>query len=399
MRRFGYKLVFAVSVLALSIGSFLPATASSTAPILPTLSGTCSADSVPLIPTGHSTFPDGGAQFDYTIDGVVTHQLLPPANFRPARASSAELRRYNFPARPSANTPALAAWTSRWSKYSGVAHARLCNLKNLPSAPAQPASQAGYGTNNIWSGYLVHKTAPIMSGNNLSFANASLIQSGITCPACTAKSSEVTWVGVGGYGSSVVYPDQPAGLFQAGTAEGTNNGIPTKYYAWWEYLYPCPSKDCAVGIMPSTQTYTLSPGDTVTASVSNAYDEQQYLVMDGRYTILDASTSLNSGDFDGGTAEFINERPTIGRPGNPYDPLTDYHSTAWTASCAGNYRLGTCYNPTDLQPDNLQMVDDGSSVPENEANCGGPGSGIMSYPSGLTDNHGESFSSFWCKYS
>jgi hypothetical protein len=142
-------------------------------------------------------------------------------------------------------------------------------------------------TSTNWSGYAVAAT------NQFTEATGTWVQPAATCNELLGKTYAAFWVGIDGYTSSSVE--------QLGTDSDCTGRSSPSYYAWWE-LYPANSVDL------STSQYPVSPGDTLTASVTFASGDYTLTLKSSRgwtFTTTQAGSDANS------SAEWIAEAPEI----------------------------------------------------------------------------------------
>ena len=112
----------------------------------------------------------------------------------------------------------------------------------------------GEWTSYNWSGYEASNPgAPI----TVSAVSGSFVVPTVTC-ASGENSYSSEWVGIDGFTSATVEQD--------GVAAGCENGSPT-YYAWYE-MYGDSNLNGGNSVELSPTSYPVSPGDTITASVS-----------------------------------------------------------------------------------------------------------------------------------
>ncbi len=158
-----------------------------------------------------------------------------------------------------------------------------------------------------WSGYVATTSLSNPQNDSVTYVAGTW-----TVPTVTATSGNThsfAWVGIDGHGNHTVE--------QAGTAQGINNGVPY-YYAWWEMWSSIDLQNLAQRIT----TMTVSPGDSITASVT--YQTSGTHAGDYLLSINDTSHSNDSFNIyaspsqyqdplpDRSTAEWIMEAPTVG---------------------------------------------------------------------------------------
>jgi len=276
--------------------------------------------------------PDGGKDYQFTIDGELTDVPVPPDGFRPEDADAATLATYAFPPRPT-NSEDLAEWTQDMLAYKETPTPKLCleaTASNDAFAdgddvidPAYPvtiaASTVTNRTSKNWAGW----EARPASGNHYVAVSGEYDE--ITTHADSCTDSQVgTWVGIGG---ALSRSDGTFGLIQAGTAVGGGNGR----YAWYEYL--------ATGALnPPVQVgnLSLSAGDHLHISVFySSADEKANFIFQNETDGMSQSIvkTVDKKYFQGSSAEFISERPA-GPAG--YTPLLNFGTTTFTSSKVEN---------------------------------------------------------------
>ena len=183
------------------------------------------------------------------------------------------------------------------------------------------------GMNQQWVLFVPNTTAtttPNWSGYVATTPNDSVtsVTGTWTVPTVTATSGNTdsfAWVGIDGYGNGTVE--------QAGTAQGTHNGVPY-YYAWWEMW-------SSINHQPeqTISTMTVSPGDSITASVTY----QTSGTYAGDYLLSINDTSHSNDSFS-----------TYANPQQYQDPLPDHSTAEWimeTPSSGGTYATLPEFSP------------------------------------------------------
>lgn len=157
---------------------------------------------------------------------------------------------------------------------------------------------------NTWSGY-------VDKGATFTYVSASWIQPAVTCPVPNARVS--FWIGFDGFGNGTVE--------QAGTFVKCSLNGPVTYQAFWEMFDGKNS--------PGGEPFTVSPGDTIFASVRYAAGAYVLEVRDKtnhkhlKVTKHCAKTCQRS------MAEWIVERP-----GSGTYPLANYSKVDFTGARA-----------------------------------------------------------------
>jgi len=169
-----------------------------------------------------------------------------------------------------------------------------------------------------WAGYAV-------TGSSLTSASGSWTQPGATCTG-TKGSQSAFWVGIDGYASSDPTVQQIG--TDADCTKGTKKvpGAPS-YYAWYE-LYP----DAIVTL--ATSTHPVSPGDSLSASVSGSGSTFTLTLTDaGRWTYSTVQVTPTA-PLDT-SAEWIAEAPTSCKASKcKAVDLTDFGAVAFTGASA-----------------------------------------------------------------
>jgi len=253
-------------------------------------------------------------QFDKTVatrvylgdsadSGWVT---VPPADFDPEKASNAELVEYGYPERPLL-PEAYAQWIDETSLVSPMLPQVFC----LNSYAETESPVMAIYTSHNWAGYV----AQGVTGSYIGL-EADYVQPGYKSTACTGAQM-ASWIGLGGTQSGT------DGLIQMGTVV-TSSGI----RAWYEYL----------------NTANTNPPVFITGFQVSAKDRLHFYIVrlpsDGytTFSFLNLSSTTNNflpvhittatSYYDGSTAEWIIERPTLSQGG--FTPLANYGSISWT---------------------------------------------------------------------
>lgn len=137
-----------------------------------------------------------------------------------------------------------------------------------------------------WSGYAVQ------SASQFTQVSGTWVQPTATCNKLVGSTYAAFWVGIDGYSTSSVE--------QLGTDSDCSRSTP-KYYAWWE-MYPAGSVDI------STSTYPVSPGDTLTGSVTRSGTNYTLSLHSSRGWTF---STTQSGSDANGSAEWIAEAPSL----------------------------------------------------------------------------------------
>lgn len=283
--------------------------------------------------------PDGGNIYVYEIDGVEHWLPVPPDGFSPIKATDEQLEQYGFPARPTKKSD-LADWTEMMSSYKKTATPSLTKTNRIHSTGQKVKNVTGNAIGNVnatrgyynWSGYVMNGSFNSVSCD----FRQPTIQSG-----ATSNTYESTWIGLGG-------ADTPR-LTQCGTAMNTANGG-RNYYAWYEYL------GNGVGVPEiRLNNITVRANDRIHCYLSFQKSNNKlncYIANNTNGTSQTILISLSSATyFDGSTADFINEHPSVGDTDNG---LCNYGTTNWT-SCKAYTMSGSWVNLSAGSPDKCIM--------------------------------------------
>lgn len=249
-------------------------------------------DVVPARVTGHRYLFDAG--------GYVVPQVTAPEGWSPLLATDEELATFGVEPRPT-DPDALAAWNEAYSHWTGSVTPGMCQV--LVSNPLRSSN---------WSGLLNSSS----SATAFTRSGGSFVQPTFEA-ACPHASAHSVWAGLGGNGVQR--------LLQSGTAasQSSLNGIE----AWWEAISP--------NLDTYQQNFTglaISPGQTVrpaTTYVPATSTRAGYAVMSvynattGKSATTGAISSINnvpiSQFYNGGTSEFVDERPSAAGLKYPVD--------------------------------------------------------------------------------
>jgi Peptidase A4 family len=179
-----------------------------------------------------------------------------------------------------------------------------------------------------WSGYADDNS----TGDTYSSVSGSWTEPGVSCTA--QESLAAFWVGIDGYNSDSVEQDGTLAECYGGAAY---------YYTWWE-MYP--SNDVQV------VGETLSPGDSITASVAENGASYTLDVTDATNPDDSFSTTQSCSDCANSSAEWIAEAPT-GSSG--VEPLSDFGS--WTLDNATVSSGSTAGTISSFPDDEITMAD------------------------------------------
>jgi Peptidase A4 family len=175
----------------------------------------------------------------------------------------------------------------------------------LASVPANGATAAGISmihrpvhvtgvrhdnvSSTNWSGYAV---SPSSSTDQFTYVTGTWTQPTATC-ARNSSTYASFWVGLDGYSSDSVE--------QLGTDSDCSRGTPS-YYAWYE-MYPANSVSLSKG------TYPVSPGDSLTASVTRSGTSYTLSISDPAHKWTFSKTV--TGSDANSSAEWVAEAPEL----------------------------------------------------------------------------------------
>jgi hypothetical protein len=202
-----------------------------------------------------------------------------------------------------------AADTAAGSKLSGSA---TTVVSAIPAPTPTPTPTPG-GNGNVttttssnWSGYAVETTSSSSAFTSVTG----------TWTVPTAKGNGTAyasvWVGLDGSNSSTVE--------QLGTDSDLSGGTPT-YYAWWE-MYP--------NYSINVNNMTISPGDSMTASVSYAGSQFTLSIKDNT-TGQSFSTTQTASNAKRSSAEWVVEAPSSN---SGVLPLANFGSVTFSGASA-----------------------------------------------------------------
>lgn len=256
--------------------------------------------------------PGGGDAYLYTVDGVETTYLVPPASFDAATASQAELERYGIPAAPPTTSSEYPLW-QKMIDHMVPSPPPLADVVTVPETvapndrigepspdtespnlnPNEPnsgVSANGTEYSENWSGYDNYDKEQFYKEST-----AYYFQPVAHTTDCHPNSA-VFWAGLGGVNNT-------ARLAQDGT--GINFGL-KQYQAWSEVL---PEQKEIVAVNPE---FFATPEEEFQAKVEYKSQTQfgmyLYNFKTGEHRSFTATVKQDS--WDGSTSEFISERPT-----------------------------------------------------------------------------------------
>jgi len=243
----------------------------------------------------------------FRIGGGEVAQIVPPAGWKPLTATDQELKAYDFPPRPT--DPAdLAHWTDLMSTWKRAGRPGMCstNLSNALPHQVTPSSVTVTAPTDNWAGGM--NVNGSQTQNTFTQTDLKWVQPAFIHPPCSASAEMAIWSGLGGWNSVDLDPNGQGRLIQDGTDQDGS--------MWWQ------------AIAPDYNTYQVTwtgawaaPGDIVESLVifDTTYHDASLYMFDST-TNLSQSTSFgplggHSGQdfYDGTTADFISESPTIGK--------------------------------------------------------------------------------------
>ncbi len=279
---------------------------------------------------GLSVFPrentvslsDGGTSYHYNVDGLQTVYNVPPKGFNFSTATSAELKRYDIPAKPT-NPKALADWNNM-----------LSNLHLVTPPPFIAVSKTTSGfTNYHWSGWIADSTSQQYTTAEINYVEPTLYSS-----SCSSN-AESSWTGLGGWNSNQ--------LAQDGTAAGNAVVGVGQHQSWSEVL---PTQGGMVA-----QSVYATPGQQFIAYTGYTGGNNFTFYLDNVYTGYGTTFTVSAYGYDGSSADFIMERPlNSGIPTNLSNFGTWLVNYAWVNG--SNSPIGNFNN------DSMTMTSDGTST-------------------------------------
>lgn len=216
----------------------------------------------------------------------------------------------------------------------------------MPASSLSPASQpmqaprvpVKEGTSQNWAGYAVETSLTSPQNNAVSDVKGTWVVPSVSASSATNSYSSV-WVGIDGYLDNTVE--------QIGTEQDWYNGA-ARYYAWVE-MYPK---------LPSRISYTVSPGDIMTAEVKYTGNNQFVLTLKDTTTGKSYSTTQKAPRAQRQSAEWIVEAPWSGG----VLPLANFGTASLSnASATLNGHTGTISDPA-WQNDSINMVTSSGTV-------------------------------------
>jgi hypothetical protein len=257
--------------------------------------------------------PGGGDAYLYTVDGVGTTYLVPPASFDAATASQAELERYGIPTAPPTTSPEYALWhkmiehmvaspppsgavvtvpeTVAPDQRIGAPSPDTESPNLTPGEPNSGVSANGTEYSENWSGYDNYDKEQFYKESTAYYFQP------IAHTTDCSPNAAVFWAGLGGVNNT-------SRLAQDGT--GINTDGLGQYQAWSEVL---PEEKSIVVVNPS---FYATPEEEFESKVEyksqTKFGMYMYNFKTGEHRSF--TSTVKDESWDGSTSEFIAERPT-----------------------------------------------------------------------------------------
>jgi hypothetical protein len=203
-------------------------------------------------------------------------------------------------------------------------------------------------TSTNWSGYAVTGATGAFTVVSGSWVEPTV--------SCTSRSSSYSsfWVGIDGFNSNSVE--------QLGTDSDCSRRNPT-YYGWWE-MYPNPS------VQLSTSSFPVSPGDTLSASVTRSGNSYTLSMSSSRGWHF---STVQSGSFSNSSAEWIAEAPSSCGFTCTVLPLANFGTMSFSNSTANGATIGS-YGSSVWEE--ITMTTSGGTVKAQPSALNGSGNGF-----------------------
>lgn len=298
----------------------------------------------------------------------------PPSSFDPLTASPDSLKKYGFPEKPS-DPNELATWNEHMKHAKNFIAPQLQIVtdhghyqkpkldKTTPSATVNSGN---------WSGYKVEPNL----GSAFTKISGDFFVPNVS--SSTVDSYECSWVGLGGWNSTH--------LIQAGTESDLTThwyGNTTNYYVWTEQLpdQPTEQKVSNFPVSPGDQMYVHIEYATHVDGSGNTVGNTTFYIENltqSNYTYWVTSSVNAINDYDGSTAEWVDERPTVG---GSLPNLAKFGSVNWTNLYAATPSVSSKLG--DWGRDQIVM--------EN-------GSTVLASPNADYNYNNNSFTNYWYSY-
>lgn len=317
----GAALAMCIPLLAVGRG---PSASAAVAEVSPTaacssISDPYSASEALLSECGIGSYPrarterlsDGGTSYIYDVDGDTTVYKVPPAGFTAATASPAELSRYGIPPEPSSQ-----AGRQRW-----LAMVSNMSFVTPPAVLHDSLSTAAPPIGDIWSGYVATSSTDAYTAAGAQYIEPSPLRT--SCP----DNAALFWTGLGGV-------DNPV-LAQDGTGINDQAHGLGQDQAWYEVLPDEPTLMPIYGLYATEGGYFFA--ETSYSTLTGYYEFFMYNYSTGKSKDIEVQGS----GFDGQTADFIAERPSVGPDAIN---LTNFGSVSFTFAAVDSSYLNTLPN-------------------------------------------------------
>jgi hypothetical protein len=273
--------------------------------------------------------PGGGYSMNYQLaNGETIERPVPPEGFDPLTATAKELETYGLPPRPS-NPEALEEWEESMTGYESVTPepTGLCETSmETGEEVGAPEETGGPNQSQAWSGFVAVDHA---HPRRFRVVRGTFVQPSASFDAGCHEPKEVSWVGLGGWNSS-------HGLMQDGTGIGPNEN---DVYAWYEYLNEGKKGSINITRISELEGF-ITQEAVVTTSVSFSKGAGQEIATfyisekhggqsRGRPVVIKRFDGEEF--YNGGTAEWIDERPSINKAPTP---LREFFTIPWSGMWA-----------------------------------------------------------------
>jgi Peptidase A4 family len=244
--------------------------------------------------------------------------------------------------------------------FSMVLFPTVASAHPAPMLASAPATAIYHGAPRIRSNGTASSTnwsAYAVTGSNGAYSTVlgSWVEPSVTCSSRRSSSYSSFWVGLDGYNSNSVE--------QLGTDSDCSGRHPT-YYGWYE-MFPNPS------ITLSTSTFPVSPGDTLTASVTYNGNSTYTLSMSSSRGWHFSTTQ--SGSFTNSSAEWIAEAPSSCGFTCQVLPLANFGTVNFSNCTANGATIGS-YGSSVWQE--ITMVTSNGTVKAQPSALNGSGNGF-----------------------
>ncbi|UOF92005.1 hypothetical protein LSG31_07150 [Fodinisporobacter ferrooxydans] len=252
------------------------------------------------------------------------HFVAPPATFNPLNAINDELKKYGFPEKP--NDPKeLSVWKDHMSHAKHFIPPVLKTVVGTTHKTHVKSTSDTYTPN--WSGWVA------TPNSGFSFAKIAGDFYATDISSSTVDSHVSSWVGLGGLNNSKLIQ---AGVEGVATTHWLSSTT-TAYYVWTEMLpdQPYEQQISSFPINSGDHLYVHIVYGTHQDSSGNTIGDATFYIENltqNNYTYYATSTLNATNDYYGGTAEWIDERPTVN---GSYSNLAKFGTDTWTNLYAG----------------------------------------------------------------